>query len=196
MFGRFAKNSIIVIVLACCIVGLTYAASVFSSGERVVGELETIHAIPYPVQNGSTIIQEKLAHADIFMNAPVFAKKLVLTIQFNPGNTTSIDAGIRTGTFWLGYDKQPLYRKAVNSPQEQTKVLTFPLTADFQATDQSIDLMLFSSSPQSSSAVEEADRDTVSWSIESIHATVYPMMPTIAEVKDYIKSIWNKERDI
>ena len=196
MLPRLFVNSIIVICLAIVITGAVYMRSVLSSGTVAIAPLETIHAIPYPLQNGVTLVNEKLAHADIFLQAPVFAKKLSLTVTFDPKNTTSIDAGIRSGSFWLGYDKQSLYKKGVDSVGIQKKTLVFPLTASFEDTNQSIDLMFFGQSAQSTTAVEEDETDTVSWSVSDIHATVHPMLPSKAQVKDYIKSLWNREREI
>ncbi len=170
--------------------------SVMFSGPVDIAPLETIHAIPYPVQDGSTIILEKLAHADIFLHAPVFAKQLDITLTFDPKNSVSIDAGIRSGSFWLGYDKQLIYKKGIDQAGTQTKTLHFPLTASFEDVNQSIDLMLFAQSPQSTNAVEEDDHDTVSWSISDIHATVHPVFPPMSQIKDYVKSLWNREREI
>ncbi|MEO6077817.1 MAG: hypothetical protein ABIP54_03450 [Candidatus Andersenbacteria bacterium] len=148
-----------------------------------IAPLETIHAIPYPMQAGAVHILENLAHADIFINSPVVGKQLDVTITFNPKNTTSIDMGVRNGPFWLGYDKQNIYNKDIDQSGMITKTVFFPLTSAFQDTNQSIDLMLFT-------------EGQVDWSVATITAKVYPVWPTTPQLKDYIKSLWHREREI
>lgn len=184
MQNRLFANSLLCIALAIIITGAIYIRPVLYSGPVKIAPLETIHAISYPVQNESTHILEPLAHADVFLNSPVFGKELAVTITFNPGNAKNIDIGVRNGVFWLGYDKQPLYNKDVDKNENQTKTILFPLTASFQDINQSIDLMLFT------------DSDTAEWSVSDIHARVYPVMPSLQQAKIYLKSLWNKDREI
>lgn len=157
---------------------------VLMSGPVAISPLETVQAIPYPTQHNAVVILENLAHADIFLHAPVFAKQLIVTVTFDPEDSSSIDAGVRTGVFWLGYTKQSLYKKGLDGAGVQTKTLTFPLTAMFEDTNQSIDFMLFTNA------------ETAKWSVNDIHATVTPILPTVQETKTYIKSIWNRDREI
>ncbi|OGY37034.1 MAG: hypothetical protein A3E36_00385 [Candidatus Andersenbacteria bacterium RIFCSPHIGHO2_12_FULL_45_11b] len=186
MQNRLFVDSIIVVILVLCITGAIYVRSILNNGPVTISPIETIHAIPYPIQGQSTFVLENLAHADIFLHTPVFAKSMLLTITFNPKDTARIDAGIRSGGFWLGYNKQTIYTKGVDSSGVQTKTVVFPLTASFEDTNQSIDMMLFS----------ESDTGAISWSVNDIHATVHAVLPTMQETKDYIKSLWNREREL
>lgn len=184
MQNQLFVNSVICIALALLITSALFIRPILYSGPVRIAPLETIHAIPYPVQNGGTHITELLAHADVFINSPVFGKQLAVTITFDPQSAKTLDIGVRNGPFWLGYDKQEIYNKDVDLVGVKTKTIVFPLTASFEDTNQSIDLMLFS------------DSDQAAWSVSDIHARVYPMMPTIKEIKDYMKSLWNREREI
>ncbi len=170
--------------MALIITGAIYIRPILYSGPVNIAPLETIHAIPYPIQDNTTHILESLAHADVFINSPVFGKEIAITITFNPEHANTIDLGVRNGVFWLGYDKEQLYNKDVDKAGLQTKTLLFPVTASFQDTNQSIDMMLFT------------DGEPVQWSVSDIHARVYPVMPTMSQTKDYIKSLWNREREI
>ncbi len=173
---------------------LVYLLPVVSSGTRRIGKLETIHGIPYPHDGETILVEEKLAHADVYLQEPVFAKQLHMLVSFEPGNTNAIDIGVREGGFWFGYAKQPLYRKGKDPAGFQTKEIIFPLTTIFQEKDRSIDTMLFSTSATSTTAIEEADADTVSWKLHSMIASTSTYMPTMQETKEYIRSIISRER--
>lgn len=176
------KHIVQIICVGACIPIVIFIGSIFSAGERQIGKLENIWGIPYPNNGSMIIVQEKLAHADIFLQESVFGKNLHLTVSFNPGAAEAIDVGIREGGFWLGYAKEPLYRKGKDPNGFQTKEFTVPLTSMFQDTDRSIDMMFF------------ADRDVVSWSVHAVRATVNPVFPTFQEIKEYGKSIITRER--
>jgi hypothetical protein len=171
-----------------------FCIPLFSSGERRVGTLETIHGIPYPTEQGSISVTEKLAHADIFLQEPVLGKDAAIQITFNPGNAVEIDLGIRENDFWLGYVKVPLFRKGIDREGFQTKELHIPLSRAFQETDRSLDVMLFAKSASSSDAVEEADMDSVAWSVLSMGVRVTPHFPTMDDIQGYGKSIITRER--
>lgn len=184
MQNQLFTNSVLCIVLALVITGALFIRPILYSGPVRIAPLETIHAIPYPAENGTTYITESLAHADVFINSPVFGKQLEVTVTFDPQSAKTLDIGVRNGSFWLGYDKQQIYNQDVDGKGVKTKTTIFPLTASFEDTNQSIDIMLFS------------DSDQAAWSVKDIHARVYPVIPTIKETKDYIKSLWNREREI
>ncbi len=170
------------LVLGILIPAILYAISLTSSGERAVGVLETIQGIPYPKDSTVMRVEENLAHADIYLQEPVFAKELTMTVSFEPGNAQSVDLGVREGSFWLGYAKQPLYTKGIDPLGFQTKELHFPLTTMLQEKDRSLDIMFF------------ANGEDVSWSIHRIRASVTPIVPSLQETKEYIKSIIMRER--
>lgn len=173
---------------------LVYLLPVVSSGTRRIGTLETIHGIPYSHDGETILVEEKLAHADMYLQESVFAKRLHVLVSFEPGNTNAIDIGVREGGFWFGYAKQPLYRRGKDPAGFQTKEIIFPLTTIFQEKDRSIDTMLFSTSATSTTAIEEADADTVSWKLYSMIASTRTYVPGVQEVKQYIRSIISRER--
>ncbi len=180
---KFLRRVMLVIMISIFIVCTIFLVSVFSFRDSAIGTLETIDGIPYPKIQDTYIVEEELAHADIFIHSSVFAKKLVVTISFDPKEVKSLDVGIRTGEFWLGYEKQGLYVQGVDAPEAQTKVLEFPLTSAFQDTNTSIDMMFF------------ADSATPSWALTDIRTSISPVLPAFSETKNYIKSIINKERE-
>jgi hypothetical protein len=184
MRNQLFVNSIICIVLALIFTGAAFVHPIFYTGPVKIAPLETIHAIPYPVQGGVTSVLENLAHADVFINSPVLGKQLDVTITFNPKESTSMQIGVRNGPFWLGYDKQLLYIQGIDKKETLTKTVSFPLSASFQDTNQSIDLMIFT------------EGETANWSVDSITAKVYPVWPTSSQFKDYVKSLWHREREI
>lgn len=175
---------VIIGVLAIAIPSAIFAVSVADTGERRFGVLETIHGIPYPQQNGSFVVVEEMAHADLFLRESVFAKYAKVVVAFDPGNADSIDIGIRENEFWLSYRKYPLYRRGVDAPVFQTKEVTIPLTDVMQDTDQSVDLMFFA----------EHTGSSVEWRIHEFHASLFSDMPSVPEIKAYIKSILIRER--
>ena len=124
---------------------LLIVPSTLSSGQRNIGTIENIHGISFPEQNNSLHITEVLAHADIFLKEPVFAKVLKLTVTFTPQSTQSIDVGVRANPFWLSYEKINIYQanQQDSSKTQLTKTITIPLTDKLQDKDHSIDLMFF-----------------------------------------------------
>ena len=178
------KGGVATVILGVLIPCAIFAFSVLADGERNLGVLENIHGIPYPQENGSVLITEEMAHADLFLQEPVFAKQAKLMIRFNPGNTETITLGIREDEFWLSYRKYPLYKKGIDQPGVQTKEITIPLTAALQDTNRSVDLMFFA----------DTTNKSVQWNIHAFHASLLTDMPTFVETKKYIKSIIIRER--
>lgn len=172
-----------IVILSLLVPFCIFLLSLLSSGEREIEALETIYGIPYPIIQSNTIIEEEMAHADINLHESVLAKQLHLLISFDPGNTSSIDVGIRENDFWLSYETIPLYRKGVNPVGIQTKEIDILLSDTFQETDRSLDMMLFSKS--ASAPI---------WSIHGLRATVEPVMPSRPELVAYIRSILQRER--
>ncbi len=150
-----------------------------------MGTLESIHGVPFPKFEDSIVILEEMAHADLFLRENVFAKKLTLTISFNPEDSTTLDIGVRENEFWLSYTPYRLYEKGIDPEGFQTKEIEIPLTSALQDVDRSVDLMFFST--------EQAE---TKWRIHAFRATVEPIMPTMKEVKNYIKSIIIRERPL
>lgn len=174
------KNHLgLIILLSFLIPFFIFCISLLQSGERTVKNLETIHGIPYPSDAGKIIIEEDMAHADVNLQEPVLAKQATFVVSFDPGNASSIDFGVRENDFWLSYQKYPLFRASSDQRKLQTKEITVPLSNMFQDTDRSLDIMFFADSP---------------WSINAIRATVTPVLPTLQELKAYIKSVIKRER--
>ncbi len=177
-------DGIAIVLLALGIPCIVFAVSIADSGERTRGAIENIHGIPYPEQNGSIVVTEEMAHTDIFLRESVFAKHAKIIVTFDPGNTDSLNLGVRENEFWLSYRKYPLYKKGIDKVGFQTKELTIPLTDVLQDTDQSIDLMFLA----------ERSGGAVQWNIHAFRATVFSDMPSAAETKAYVKSILIRER--
>lgn len=177
------KDVLYPLLLGIAIVLVVFIAPVLFSGDRRIGVLETIHGIPFAVDNATTHIEEDLAHADIFLKEPLIAKKLMLTISFDPKKTQSIEVGVREGGFWLGYAKKVVYQQGKDKLGFQAKEIQFPLTTMFQDKDRSIDVMFFSKS-----------QTPISWDIHAIRAETKLTDPSFPDVKEYIKSILKRER--
>jgi hypothetical protein len=176
----------ILIALGIGIPVILFCGSLVKEGDRSFGVIETIHGIPYPVQDGSTRILEDMAHVDLFLQEPVLGKKVLVTITFDPENSDSIDIGVRDNEFWLSYIKYPLYKKGQDPKTIQTKTIEIPLSLALADTNRSVDMMIFT---QSSSALPQ-------WRIRDIHASVEFDMPSVFETKSYVKSVLMKERPI
>lgn len=182
-------------------VGLIFAGSLLRTGEVEIGRVETIHGLPYSHQWGATHVDEPLAHADIYLNQPVFAQELILSFEFTPVNISSLAVGVRENEFWLSYPRVILYRRpelprpklplattfpkvvdrsAGFGPIRQT--VTIPLTDKLQEIDQSLDLMLF------------AEGEQPEWELVNISATVKHVRPSYAQFKDYARAILTRER--
>lgn len=171
----------------CGAAGVTialYAMSLLPRSQRLLGPLESIHGIPFPVVNNATVIEEDMAHADIYLNQPVFAKAARITVTFIPHDITRLDVGIRDNPFWLSYTKHPLYIRQLSTNYSllTTHSVTIPLTDKMQEPDQSIDLMLFIT----------ADKPYLA--IEAITVELIPARPTWTEFKNYARSILTRER--
>jgi hypothetical protein len=180
----YIRDGVAIGILTIAIPCAIFAVSLADVGERNLGVIENIHGIPYPERNGSILITEEMAHADLFLRESVFAKDVKVVVAFDPGNATSLDLGVRENEFWLSYRKYPLYRQGMDAPGFQTKEIAIPLTDVLQDTDQSVDLMFFADNTQGS----------VEWRIHAFHASLFTDMPRVAEIKAYIKSILVRER--
>jgi len=164
-----------------------FAVSLLPAGARSVGAPETTQSIPYPGVNGRVHIDEPLAHADVYIAQPVFAKQVRLTVTFIPTNIDSLAVGVRENSFWLSYQPQRLYARdqaPAGTDQPITETVTIPLTDKLQEADQSVDVMFFT---------EGSDP---SWELISVQAQVEQARPTWLEVKDYARAILYRERPL
>lgn len=174
-----------IVLFGIVVPSILFGLDILKHGARELGVLESIYGIPFPAQGDKIIINEEMTHADLFLQESIFAKRANITVSFDPEQLTAIDLGVRDNSFWLSYIKYPLYQKGIDPIGPQTKTLAIPLTAAIQDKNRSIDLMFFAE-PSAS----------LRWSIQSFHATVEPIMPTTAEVKNFIHGIIDRERPI
>lgn len=171
-----------------------------SGNNRNVATVTNIHGIPFPKQEESYVITEKLAHADIYLNGSSLAKKLVLTIIFTPYNTDLLEVGIRENSFWLSYPKLSLY-EAERNPEPNvvqgkpiTQSITIPLTDKIIDSNGSVDLMFFTSKDWATEY--EGVDDKTYWELNNIDAHVDFAWPTKAELKNYLKSKLTREKPV
>ncbi len=179
------KSVLLTIVSAALLTLSIYAVSLLSQDSLLLGHVENIHGIPFSQNNKNILIEESLAHADIYLKQPVFAKEIVLNIQFIPANIQSLAVGIRENDFWLSYPKNTMYEQEntpTNNLQPITSKITIPITDKLQETDQSLDLMFF------------AEGENIQWELVSLTANVQYAWPNYLEFKDYARSILKRER--
>lgn len=181
-----------IISSALLLIAVLFSASLLPIGGRSLRVTENIHGVPFPKQENIILITEPHAHADVYLQEPVLAKQLELTITYRPVNLTSLAVGIREDSFWLSYgSKQEIFRAgntsgvATDSSEVKETQITIPLTDKLQETDRSLDLMLFA---------EGADNADPLWELHDISANITHAKPTLAQFKDYARSILKRER--
>lgn len=187
------RNIAVLLVAAILLAGVLFLISVTFFGSREVGTIENIDGIPFPRTDKGISVTEKLAHADIYLREPVFAKSLTLRITAVPHNLTRLAVGVRSDSFWLSYNRIPLLTDPPLQ-QEAHATLTIPLTDKFQETDRSIDVMFFAEYEGSTPAVDEGVEDRTHWILKDISATVAPSLPSWAQWKDYARAVLLRER--
>ncbi|MEX2055173.1 MAG: hypothetical protein WD972_03235 [Candidatus Andersenbacteria bacterium] len=175
-----------------------FMASLWPSGLRESGNLETIQGIHYPVHGGKTIILEPLAHFDVWLHEPVLGKRLVVTLQFVPLRTRQLAIGVRDNDFWLSYPRTVFWNSTGEAlvADVQTATVVLPLTGALQDKDQSIDVMLFADGETDDSFVATPAHTTTQWEVENLTVEVERAWPTVPQLKDYIKSVLERERPL
>ena len=163
-----------------------YVVTLLPTGARDRGPLESIHGIPFPVVNGVSVVEEDMAHTDVYIDQPVFAKSLQITVTFIPHDTERLDVGLRENSFWLSYPKQTIYTRKQTTSYEvpTTASVTIPLTDKLQEPDQSVDMMFFITS------------DEPYLEVVAINTELLTARPTYTEFKDYARAILKRERAI
>lgn len=163
-----------------------------------ISAIENIDGIPFPT-NKDTIITEKLAHADIYIENSPFARALKITTTFKPLNTTSLFVGIRENSFWLSYPKHQIccsQEQVDRGNTATTTTVTIPITDKLLDTNDSLDLMYFSANADSSNKEDEGIYDKTLWVLEDIQIISSPATPTRLQIKDYIISKLTFERPL
>lgn len=192
---RRTKQIILGLGIFVGLIAVIMVIDLTASGERNHSDIESIDGIPFPVANGTVLVEEKLAHADVYLTETTFAKALKLTVTFDPGNLTSLAVGIRENSFWLSYPKVPLWNANMDGGM-QTKTITIPITDALQDSDRSLDLMFFAQTAQSTPEVDEGVHDTVNWQLMGLTTTIDYATPTIAQTKNFIRSVLTRERPL
>lgn len=175
------------------------------SGPREIGPIENIDGIPFPKQaDGTMVVTEKLAHADVSLTESVLGKSLRLTVTFSLGNLTKLEVGVRENEFWLSYaPTQELYSSWADARAEArgeggsrvlTRTVEIPLTDKLPDRDGSVDVMFFATNSASQATEDEGTADATLWYLQSITAEVSPVLPTWAQFKDFVRSGLTRER--
>lgn len=185
--GRTFLGGLGIIVLVFCL-------SLVPAGSREISPLKNIHGIPFSKGNGTTHIEEALAHADIDLHEPVFSKQLVLDVGFIPHHTRYLAVGVRQNSFWLSYNPELLFA-VTNDPVNEVinRRVTIPLAGMLQERDRSIDVMFFASDeiPVDPATLISQPAD---WELVHLNATVERVRPTIFDTLGYLVSIGTRER--
>ena len=199
MVGKVKIKHIVFIVLVVLLAALFFSFSRHLKTYTVdIGQIENIDGIEFPVPD-KTVITEKLAHADIYLERSPFARALNVTTTFKPLDSASLFVGIRENDFWLSY---PTYQlcctkdQHANGDSTMSKTITIPITDKILDANGSLDLMFFATNVSSTNKEDEGLGDKTMWVLEDIKVTSVPFKPTYTEVKDYIKSRLTRERPL
>lgn len=184
------------ILLGVCLTILILLPSLVRTGMRETTPLESITSVPMPTRANSVVITEPLAHTNVLLHQPVFAKELVLTITFIPKDVENLAVGVRENSFWLSYQPITFYgRQSENSQTIHEQTVRIPLTDKLADRDQSLDVIFFTNSPVDiDSFIQDPTQSQVNWELVSLTAEVTHTSPTWAQTKDFIKSVIYRER--
>ncbi|MDZ4342238.1 MAG: hypothetical protein U1E51_07335, partial [Candidatus Binatia bacterium] len=189
-------------LVAVCYFALMIAASIFVwslifTGNVYISAPTNIDGIPFPQPNNETLITENLAHSDIVIHQPVFAKQLNLTVDFIPRRTASLSVGIRQNQFWLSYQPVTFYKNETGRDitDPQTASITIDLTDKLAAADQSLDLMFFTDNNDPLKALDE-NNQTALWTLRNINAHIKTTQPTILPTIRFLRGILLRERAV
>ena len=199
MVSKITKKQIIYAAVFVLLLFFLVVLSQFYKTHPVeTGQIENIDGIPFPKPD-HTVITEKLAHADVYVNNFSFARVLKITTTFQPLNTTSLFIGIRENSFWLSYPKYEICcttEQRDNNTSSISATVTIPITDKLIDTNGSLDLMFFSTNATSTDKEDEGISDKTMWILEDIQITSRPTTPTIPEIKDYILSRFKHKKPL
>ena len=152
------------------------------TGPRNLGTVENIYGIPYPpAAGGGILVTEALAHTDIYLRHSPLAKQLILTVEYTPIAVSELRVGVRENSFWLSYPQHEL-------PLSQTRgthTIHIPLTDKLPDNDGSVDLMFFA-----------RPEEKPQWILHSLRANVAHAQPSLAELKNFAKSVITQEKPL
>lgn len=191
------QAGVYVALAAVGLVVVLFGVSLLPTGERTVRPLHNLHGVPYPVAGTGQLILEKLAHTDVYLREPVFAKQVVLDITFIPYATGELAVGVRRDPFWLSYERKTFFeQRGGEQTTPQTARVVIPVTDALQEADRSIDVMFFAGTDFSEATLDLGETDTTRWQLVSLQAAVLYSWPTVEQAKDYIRSIVQRERPL
>lgn len=189
-------SAIYTLLVGVGIAAIVFGVSLLPVGLRTMGPLENIDGIPYAAVGEKIVVLEKLAHMDVYLTEPVLFKRLLLTVEFDPQQLSSLDVGVREGPFWLSYPKYSLYTDRDDTSGRISRTVSIPLTDKIQEENRSIDVMFFATSKTSTSSEDEGTEDPTHWELYDIAVSTEYAMPTMVEVKDYVRSVLKQERPL
>ncbi len=190
------KKIISHLLLGVCLAVLILLPSLVRTDVRQTTALESITSVPMPRQANNVVVTEPLAHTNILLHQPVFAKELILNIKFIPKDAENIAVGVRENSFWLSYQPTTFYeRDTADSQSVQEQIVKIPLTDKLADTDQSLDVVFFTNYPVDVNAfTKNPTQSEVNWELVGLTAEVKNTLPSWPETKDFIKSVIYRER--
>jgi hypothetical protein len=102
-------------LIACDLTFARDATLAFDGVPSPLGPLETVTGVPFPREHGRAVVTEEHAHLRIPFARTGVAKKLILTVTFDPGTTDVLEVGLRKGAFWLDYERIPLHHSVLDA---------------------------------------------------------------------------------
>jgi len=86
----------------------------FSKDKSTLGTLETVTGVPVPINNGTAVVADGLAHIRIPYKSFKLGKNLSLKINYQLDGATILEVGIRKSSFWLDYERKPVRNKILD----------------------------------------------------------------------------------
>lgn len=188
------------VIIGICLTILIFTATILPTGKRSTTTIENIASIAFPVTPQGTAITEALAHTNIQLKEPVFAKKAIVTVTYIPHSTKQLALGIRENSFWYSYMPIPFFEAQAGAGSDtaiKKAVIEIPLTDKLADTDQTIDMLFIANGPIDPTLLAaQPTQDTTYWQLVDLQVTVAHSIPSTAEFKDFVRSILSRERVI
>lgn len=192
MAGKVKKSVFVLALLALAGTFLYWGYLYLASYEVDYGQVENIDGIEFPTDDGSYVVTEKLAHADVYVDGVTFGRVLSIKVKFKPDNVDELAVGVRENSFWLSYDRHPICCEGVKAGARSGFVereVKIPLTDKIVDSNGSVDLMFFASNSESGPSEDDGLDDTVIWRLEDMVLEMRAVVPEWGEVKDFVKKL-------
>lgn len=190
------KRVAIAVGIAGGITTLLWGASLLPHGPRSITEVTNVHGIPYELVDQEIVVTQSLAHFDVRLREPVAFKRLNLSFSFKPEKVRTVAVGVRENDFWLSYQPTVFYDAQATTDQTSSRqTISIPLTDKLQDADRSIDV-LFIANNQTEASLSNETQDSTLWYLSDIQTDVVYDWPTVAAIKDYLRSIVKRERPL